>query len=299
MLTAASLGSFLVSSLTVEPSYLVRRNAAATLVDHFLDWLSHQEKGRPFFAFLNLFDAHYVYRPPPGYEERFGPLGDHLMQLFRRGLRWSAWSAPEQQGFVDAYDACVAYVDDQVGRLVEELRARALLDNTLVVITADHGEHFGEHDLMEHANSLYLPLLQVPLIVHFRGRVPEGRRVAELVSLADLPATVLELIGATAAAGIPGHSWSPARTTGEGAASPTPVVAELRRRTEPPPWAKATSNDMRSIFLGELQYILGHQGREELYDVRADRGQERDLAPSRPADVARLRAALAEVIGRR
>src|SRR5205085_8095982 len=101
---------------------------------------------------------------------------------------------------------CIASLDHHVGLLLDELERRGVLDNTLVIITSDHGEHFGEHNLLLHGNSLYRDLLHVPLVVIAPGRVPAGRRVKEFVSLRDLPATVLDLLR------LEGRGWFPGRS---------------------------------------------------------------------------------------
>jgi predicted AlkP superfamily pyrophosphatase or phosphodiesterase len=76
---------------------------------------------------------------------------------------------------MDAYDGAIAYLDHQLGLLFKELEKRGLLKDTLVMITSDHGEEFGEHGLMEHGNSLYLPALHVPLLISFPRMCPLGR----------------------------------------------------------------------------------------------------------------------------
>ncbi|MBK6307951.1 MAG: sulfatase-like hydrolase/transferase [Gemmatimonadetes bacterium] len=82
-----------------------------------------------------------------------------------------------------------------MGRLLDELGRRGALDNTIVVITSHHGELFGEHGLTGHANALYLPLLQVPLVIRYPAKVPGAWRVTEAISLRDLAATIAELAG--------------------------------------------------------------------------------------------------------
>ena len=102
-------------------------------------------------------------------------------------------SDAEFQEEIDAYDGTVAYLDDQLGKLFDSLRRDGVLDNTIVVVTGDHGEEFGEHGLYSHGNSLYLPSVHVPLVVVWPKEVPAGRRVAEPVTLRDLPATMAQM----------------------------------------------------------------------------------------------------------
>lgn len=177
----------------------------------FLDWQA-AEPERPFFAFLNFFDAHAPRRPDPALLARFG--GQH----------------PKP---VDGYDAAIAWMDHVIGTTLEALSARGLLDRTIVVITGDHGEQFGEHGLDDHANSLYLPLLQVPLIIRYPAGVPAGRHVDTAVSLRDVPETLLDL--ASIGRHLPGRSL--AATWRGSSADVSAVVAELNKALNKPPAA--------------------------------------------------------------
>ncbi len=135
---------------------------------------------RPFFAFLNYYDTHAPYLPPRGFEGRFGPKS--VTAAARETLR--TWEPGERIQHSpadiklarDRYDECIAYLDDQIGRLFGELDTKGLLANTVVVITADHGEHFGEHaGVFGHMYTLYGQEIRVPLLVIAPGRVPAGR----------------------------------------------------------------------------------------------------------------------------
>ena len=95
----------------------------------------------------------------------------------------------------DLYDDSIAHLDRQLGALLDELQRRGVLDDTLVVVTSDHGEHLGDHGLFFHGCSLYRQLVEVPLVIVDPEGVPAGRAVAEPVSLRDVPATVLDLLG--------------------------------------------------------------------------------------------------------
>jgi arylsulfatase A-like enzyme len=159
------------------------RYDASEVVSRFLGW-QDEVAGRPYFAMLNLFDAHAPYDSP-------------LAQRFGEGRR------PE-----DRYDGAIAYMDSVVGTLVNGLRERGTLDRTVLVVVSDHGEHFGEHDIRGHGNSLFLELLHVPLVIRAPGRVPSGARVGHVASLRDIPATLLDLAGLQAPQ-ITGHSLVP------------------------------------------------------------------------------------------
>ncbi len=98
-------------------------------------------------------------------------------------------SIDDVQMATDVYDDCIAYLDRRLGLLLDELSRQGVLENTLVVVTSDHGEHLGDHGLFFHGGSLYRQLVQVPLLIMGKKGIPVGRTVAEPVSLRDLPAT--------------------------------------------------------------------------------------------------------------
>lgn len=233
----------------------------------FLDW-QRSVASRPFFAFLNMIDAHEPYHSPASFRQRFAGTG----------------SAP-----IDLYDAAIAWQDHVIGDLLDTLRARGVLDQTIVIVTSDHGEQFGEHGLTDHANSLYLPLLHVPLFIRYPADVPAGRRVDALVSLRNLPATILELAGAPDR-DIPGSSLSQAWRTA--LAVHGDVTAELEQGINVGAALPNARGGMVSRFDERLHYIRNGDGREELYDYRADPQELRNLAgePAMRAHLLRLSA---------
>ena len=106
----------------------------------------------------------------------------------------------------DGYESSIAYLDEQLGRLFEELRGRGLLENTFVIVTSDHGEHFHERGFSGHGASLYRREIHVPLLIFPPGEVPGRRVVTQPVSLRDLPATIVDILGVTEDSPFPGRS---------------------------------------------------------------------------------------------
>ena len=271
------------------------RKSADAINRSFLRWLSSREGGRPFFVFLNYFDAHDPYLAPEPFMRRFRATRPEGRLWSRQTLDWSPDDVRELNA---AYDGTIAYLDDRVGWLLDELQRRGELDRTIVVITSDHGEHFGEHGLLEHASSLYMPLLHVPLVVVHPSSVPAGVRVQTSVSLRDLPATMLDLAGQGAASRLRGRSLA-ALWTGDGAAgAPSPLLSEASQITERyPSHYPARQGRMRSIVVDGMHYILNlGSGREELYDLGRDPDELIDLsareAPRLPAYRDRIEDAL-------
>ena len=172
---------------------------AGTINREFLDWLSkRREPTRPFFAFLNYFDAHSVYLLPPGTPYRFGrpPKTDVEVQVMVNWFHLDKLRLPQPYLNLarDCYDSCLGYLDEQLGELFGELKRRGVLDRTLVIVTADHGEGMGEHSLFFHGESLYRTEIHVPLVIALPGQT-QSAVVSEPVSLRDLPATIVDLTG--------------------------------------------------------------------------------------------------------
>jgi arylsulfatase A-like enzyme len=284
-----------------------------------LRWLD-ANPGRRFFAFLNYMDAHDPYALPPGVAPRFGdpsPTAEDAETIrtwsqFLHGHAMAPAGGPtdrERTLVRDAYDDCLAYLDDQLGRLFAELERRGRMDDTLVIVTSDHGEAFGEHGLYGHGVSLYRPELHVPLlIVGPKAGVPAGRDVAAPVSLRDIPATVVERLGlgARADATFPGRTlargWEPS-LEGTSTAPDDPVIAsvairERPRRRKVPGRAPAYNGPMASVIVDGRTYIRDAYRAEELYDVAGDPGETRNRAGepgSRPA-LERARATLGRFV---
>jgi arylsulfatase A-like enzyme len=257
---------------------LLGRKPAAQVNGDFLRWLDRREPGRPFFAFLNYYDAHTPYLPPAEFAQKFSPVIPR--GYFHEGARLAPEVIDELR---DAYDGAIAYLDYELGRLLADLRERGLLDDTLLIVTSDHGESFGEHGLMAHGNSLYLNLLHVPLVIVNPARVPTGRSIAEPVSLRDIPATVVDLIGLDGEIGFPGKSLS------RHWADPLPVttlsgdvlLAEVEQSRGQPKWYPVMKGSMRSLVSRGMHYIRNDgDGREEIYDIDGDPWEKSDLSGS-------------------
>ena len=189
----------------------------------------------------------------------------------------------------DAYDDCIASMDEQLGRLLTALHRLALLDNTLVIVTSDHGEAFVEHNLLGHFNSLYRTEIDVPMLIFFPPAVPAGRTVAEPVSLRSLPATVVDLLGLTPGSQFPGRSLAPLWSAG---ASPGGTETD-------PAYSELTETGLQALRAGHQVYIRAGDGSEQLFDVAEDPGETRNLANSETArgDLERFRGHLSRLPG--
>lgn len=243
------------------------RKSAAMINRDALAWLSKQE-GQPYFLFLNYFDVHDPYIPPPDAERRFS--------------RRSGESQSAENLARNAYDDCLRYLDDQIGRLLSELDHRGKLENTLILVTADHGEGFGEHGLAGHGVSLYRSELHIPLILAHPTLLPTGAEVTEPVSLRDVAPTILDVLGLATAPSFAGLSlsgtWNESISVAE---TRVPVLSEVDRADHVPDEvedAPARRGRMRSLVADGRTYILNGDGSEELYDLHDDPEESNDLA---------------------
>jgi arylsulfatase A-like enzyme len=230
--------------------------------------------------------------PAPEFALQFS---DHIPSAWFDAAQVDQLSRAEIQDLNNAYDASIAYADYHVGRLLAQLQSRGILENTLVIIAGDHGEQFGEHSLMYHGNSLYLPALHVPLIVSLPSRVPSGVVVSETVSLRDLPATVFDLLRLQPQADFPGSSlsryWSPGSTNDAGNEF---IFSEMDRVDAFPEHYPARRGDLRSVIWDGKHFIQNGDGEQEIYDLRLDPLESQDLSSTDAGRTAldRLRVAL-------
>ena len=243
----------------------IQQKSADDVNEEFISWLDGLGE-RPFFAFLNYFDAHHPYVSPEPYLSKFGPPAN---LPYRSQEPEYDRVAPEARArLANQYDGGIAYIDHAIGLLLDSLERRQLLDNTVVIITSDHGEHWGDHERLSHGNSMYRQLLQVPLLIRYPRAVPRGRRVRTPVSLRDLPATVLELAGLENGSGFAGAPLTIHLDSTRAGVVGSPVFAT--HGTLDVPGASSV------IALG-MHYIRGAGGKEELYDLEVDSLEERNL----------------------
>jgi arylsulfatase A-like enzyme len=291
------------------------RKPAAVVNRELLGWLAERRQPeRPFFAFVNLCDVHYPYMLGEGGVHRFAakPRTNREIEIIEnwRALDKTKLSAREIAFARDSYDDCIADLDEHLGRLIDELERRGVLESTWLVITSDHGESFGEQPgVFIHGTSLYQPQLHVPLVIVPPSASPRPVQavVSEIVSLRDLPTTIVELLGLRANAPFPGTSLAPlwdsqrkAVTVDPEDSPASPALSEVvpTNPLDPDP-AKLVENRLAwaSLAEGNLIYIRIRQGdldHEELFDVREDPRQSKNVAqdPARRSVVDRLRAKL-------
>lgn len=290
-------------SRQLDDGVTLRRKSAEMLNRDVLDWLAAKPAKQPFFAFINYYDAHRPYVLNGESDLRFGlaslPIDaqrkiDKTFQDVAEGKPAPPDLTPEQISndlidlYHDSYDSCIAYLDRQVGRLVDEIDKRGLLDNTLVIVTSDHGEAMGEHGLIIHGASVYREETHVPLLVVPPARGSTKMRVREPVSVREIPATVAEWVDLGAGSPFPGRSLS--RFLREDAAergATSGVLCELQHNIAFPPTEPIPSpfGLASSLVWREHVYIRRDDGSEELYDLERDPGESNDIAKLPPSQL--------------
>ena len=196
---------------------------ATDSIDYFFDWIDSIGE-RPFFAWLHLADVHTPYRPPAPYDRfyydgderdpgqkslaRILPFLPNHMSDHRFFKKWLEGITDLKWVFAQ-YQGAVTYVDDELGRFMVGLKERGLLKRTGLVVTSDHGENLGEHDMYFVHTGLYEQTIRVPLLTYFPGGGGQGTQINDVVELVDVLPTVLEYLDIEIPGGIRGRSLWP------------------------------------------------------------------------------------------
>ena len=246
------------------------RQDAREISHDALRWL--RRGSAPFFVTINYFDAHEPLLPPPAYFHRFSTLQSPLKGQYN-GPEDVHLSPSEVKDEVDAYDATIAYIDEQLSDFLQQLEAAGLLQNTIVIVTSDHGQEFQEHGFMFHGKGLYWNLLHVPLIISWPGHLPGGEHISTPVALQSLPATLQAMAGITSDP-FPGPSLADLWTSPADAQNwPAPVseLAEMGASPRFPSYYGA----MKSVVTPQWHYVQGGKSGQELYACCDE--EQRDL----------------------
>lgn len=239
-------------------------------------WLEKNGTAK-FFLFLHTYETHAPYTPKSEYLARFdagytGPLPPETSEdLIRRINQGEVkLSEADKAHIVATYDAEIRSMDASFGRLVGFVEAKGLLDKTILVLTSDHGEEFGEHELMAtHSNTLFREQVHVPLIIRLPGGKDGGRRAGELARSIDIAPTIFALLAIDEPPSFEGLS----------------LVPPMRGRRLPEPLFSISQRDMLETYRSEFWSITDgtwklYNGR--LYDLASDPREMRDVSASQP-----------------
>ena len=229
------------------------------VADVTLDWLSKNYQ-KKFFLWMHLYDPHYPYRPPAPYSEEYRDR---------------------------PYDGEIAFADAQVGRLIEFLKNKGLYQNTLIILSGDHGESLGEHGEKTHGFFIYNATLHVPLIIHLPGDM-HARTVQNLVNLADIMPTVLAALNIQLPAHVQGQSL-------------LPIISPKKEDNARSLYAETflprlhfNWSELRGVETENYHFI--NAPKPELYDLRKDPGETHNLFAEKKAVTEEMRVRLAKLI---
>ncbi len=248
---------------------------ATAITDDAIAWLEQRPHTR-FAMHLHYLDAHTPYAPPEPYARLFvdraypGPLGNTFGDV--DGANGGRYGGDDRTRIMSLYDGAIRYVDANIGRLLEVMKGREILDHTVVVVTADHGEEFWDHGHFFHGQSLYDELLHVPLIVRLPGGAHSGTVVPRPVRSIDIAPAILQWAGITAPTGFAGRS-----------------LAEAVARPDAPPddlFATATTAQFPTrygIRTADAKVVTTvNDGGTRMWDLRADPREHKDILPANP-----------------
>jgi arylsulfatase A-like enzyme len=233
---------------------------ADAVTDAALSWLDQhlvEPDSRPYFLWVHYFDPHAPYDPPQPFASRFA-------------------GRP--------YDGEIAFVDSQIGRLVDDLEQRARLDRTLIVVVADHGEGLGEHQESTHSLFIYDSTIRVPWIISCPALFHEELVVADrVVSLVDIMPTLLDLLGVRSGGGLDGVNVFATAPDAERAVYVETLATLVKHNCAP----------LQGLRSFDKKYILAP--RPEYYDLATDPAENENLVRRLPAEARALRDRLAEM----
>jgi arylsulfatase A-like enzyme/Tfp pilus assembly protein PilF len=227
----------------------------------FSGWLN-KNQAQPFFCWVHFYDPHLPYDPPAPYNEEFA---------------------------ASPYDGEIAYVDFYLGKTIEALREKNLLAKTLIVVAGDHGEAFGEKIEAGHGIFLYDGTMKVPLILYAQDHLPAGRIVGSRVRLIDIMPTILDMLSIPAGRQVQGTSLLP--FAGKGKKTDLSSYLETYFPRENYGWS-----ELVGLVDGDWKYIKAP--REELYNLKSDPGETKNVLGREPKVAADMRAELVDLIAR-
>lgn len=267
---------------------------------------------QPRFTFFNLMGAHLPYRPPRDYLREVAPDVYHDRSAYRWMGRFNAdaarWASPTDTPLMDweqhildgFYSAEIAHQDHHLGRLLDTLKQTGALDDSLVIILADHGEGHGDHHFVGHSFVVYQELVHVPLLIHYPARFSGGRRVTHNISTRRLFHSVLEM------AGVGGDDLSLSAVMDGGSdqegnqafaeAIPPQTMVNLLKRRQPELIERYSLHDTRRALYADDLKLLTVGGRVEgvfhAVDDPSEQNNLLDSADLRQGEIANLRQIL-------
>lgn len=262
-----------------------------------------ESESRPFFAFVHYHEAHAPFRLPPPYDHHFLTRTVSAAEVRSVNREASGFMdtpggpAPEDLAvFTALYDAALHYIDARIQELANWLQLHGCWDDTLVVITADHGQSLGEHGRVGHNFDLSDGVLRVPLILRCPGRVPQGFVSEDIAQSVDVLPTILRLVGCGIPEGLHGHPLLEGERATHG---PTFAVAERYRTRAAGASRRISGLDARTLGLREkairtrrYKYVWRSDECNAFFDLQADPAENVNLIDSYGVEAEALREQL-------
>ena len=281
------------------PSRVEREDAAVTgkLAS---DWVA-KDPQRPFFVVINFYRTHSPYHPPDIYDTvltdappRFG--------ITRADPRFHPPAVLDEARLrrrINRYDGAIRNIDDEMRRLVGQITQSNR--RTIVIVTSDHGEAFGEHGTAGHKSSLYWEQIRVPIIIWAPGMVPQGVHVKTPVSIASIPATLMQLLGQQNISEFPTPGlrsyWAPMESRPAG----WPISEITQYQFPGTEGSPVYFGGLASVITEKWHFIQHEKLGVELFDWQADPQEQHDLSRTPEGEVAQesLSRYLQEMLKRR
>ena len=236
-----------------------------------------KNNNNPFFMFVNYMDAHDPYLPPapfdvtyPGKNDEFTTKTFHQMTNKVMSLDRKITTG-ELKHLLSQYDGALSYLDFHVGKLITRLKELDLYENTLIIIMSDHGEVFGERNLIGHAVSVYQDQVHVPLLIKYPNSMQKAL-VKDTVSIVDIMPTVLDVLDCEVHNELNGQSLLKIKP-----GAPRDIVSEHYTPGHLLEYGKRFRGEERAIYSGSLKFISSTTGKKELYDLSKDPKEKKNI----------------------
>jgi len=265
------------------------RHEIASYIDKLLSWLE-SVRNRKFFLFIHTYDVHGPYNPPPPYFDLYTKgrcEGKHL-RTSRGIIPWkldaSKLTIEEIDYIMAVYDGGINYVDDQLGKIFEKLKQLGIDENTIIIVTADHGEAFKEHGRLDHAYKPYIELVHIPLIMKGPG-IPGNRIYENYVQHIGIVPTILEILNIPKRKEMQGRNLLPLMHN-----------CEIEEHFTTYSWGGSGVQGPISLRTKEWTYIMNQTGPDELYDRINDPKEQNNIIEKRPLIAQKLKEGLEDFI---
>lgn len=260
--------------------YLFRDDGAKETTKQVIDWINKRGTSKPFFLFINYMECHAEYIPPKKYRPKNINLFD-VFKLNRNPLDYLFGKIEMPDNGYDKLEALYngeyRYLDSKIGELYKSLKDNKLLDDTVLIITSDHGENLGEHNLLGHTFSAYNTLLHVPLIIRYPPLFPANEKITSEVQSLDIFETIRSIVDTKTKIITSGKCIIPKNISNKirplFSEYPGHIVSQLKKYNR----QNDCNFSLSTVQISKYKYIRSSKGVDELYDLEADPGENYNI----------------------